>query len=464
MTRSLRTRTVLALVGITGPVLAVLLLALYGAVAQRVWDGFDRQTRDLADIALELVEYDLEDGYEMEAAESLAVLMASGPSPAQLRVVSPTGTILSAPLLEGIDVTAAGEAATDITLADGRSARLVVVRGPPFTEGGLEAPEGEITVAAARETSATEATLRSIAAWFFALGLAAITLCSVVAVSVVVRGLRPLAELGRQLDEIRDLEHATRLVAGDLPTELSPIVLEIGALLERLRESMQRERDLTADVAHELRTPLSVLRTSLDVALQREREPADYRDRLVRLREVTAQMSVLVENLLMLARLEADSAPAQAEPVELRALVDAVWSSHAASAAARGLRFDNRLDAGAVVHADLGKLRVVIANLLSNAAAYTETGGWIRATSDLDLGIVLEVRDSGPPIDPSDLPRVFDRFWRADTARAGDGTHCGIGLSLGRRLARCQDLELTVDNDGDQVVASILVSGPQSAR
>jgi signal transduction histidine kinase len=100
-----------------------------------------------------------------------------------------------------------------------------------------------------------------------------------------------------------------------------------------------------------------------------------------------------------------------------------------------------------VVSTDRDKLRVVIANLVSNAVEYTSAGGWIELSSTGDA--VLDVADSGPPIPPDQLERIFDRMWRGDVARSATGLHCGIGLSLARSLAGCLGLSLTAMTGDD---------------
>jgi signal transduction histidine kinase len=134
-------------------------------------------------------------------------------------------------------------------------------------------------------------------------------------------------------------------------------------------------------------------------------------------------------------------------PLALRAFVDDCWRPHEAGARARGLSFANEIADGAVVDTDADKLRLVAGNLLANAADYTAAGGAIVARGGSD-GVVLEVEDSGPPIPDELLPRVFDRFTRADAARSG-GLHCGIGLALVRSVCDVLGLDASAGNGPD---------------
>jgi signal transduction histidine kinase len=154
---------------------------------------------------------------------------------------------------------------------------------------------------------------------------------------------------------------------------------------------------------------------------------------------IVRQMHTLAEDLLMLARLDAQQVEVLSEPIALRAFVDETWRPLAARAQERRLVFENAVSAEATLVSDRDKLRLVVRNLLSNAAAYTEAGGRIEVRSG--EGCVLDVWDSGPVIPPDVLPRLFERFFRADGARSGGG-HVGIGLALVQAV--CAPLRLAV--------------------
>jgi signal transduction histidine kinase len=217
-------------------------------------------------------------------------------------------------------------------------------------------------------------------------------------------------------------------------------------LMRRVQAGVARERRFTADVSHELRTPLAGLRTLLEVSARSPR-PEDTQTALA----IVIQMCSMVENLLMLARVDAGQVQLASDRVTLRALVDDCWKPYAAAAAARGIALRNDLSDDAAATTDREKLRIVLANLLSNAAEYTEEGGWIEVSQP--RGALIEVADSGPPI--ADCERVFERMWRGDAARSATGLHAGIGLSLARSLAEVLGLTLTCRND-DRIVRFVV--------
>ena len=229
-----------------------------------------------------------------------------------------------------------------------------------------------------------------------------------------------------------------------LPRELEPPVAKLNELLARLDESFARERRFTADVSHELRTPLTGLRALLEVTASRERSTPEYQAMIAEALDIVRQMHTLTEDLLMLARLDSQQIEVVSQPVPLRTLVDETWRPLAARARERRLTFLNAVGAEDTLVSDPDKLRLVLRNLLSNAAAYTEAGGRVEVKSA--DGALFDVWDSGPSIPEEILPRVFERFFRADGARSGGGAHCGIGLALVQAVCAPLQLRVTAAN------------------
>ena len=133
--------------------------------------------------------------------------------------------------------------------------------------------------------------------------------------------------------------------------------------------------------------------------------------------------------------------------VPLKAVVDTVWGRLRARAQERELTFDNEIPDDREVSADAGKLHIIIQNLLDNAVSYTNRGGSIVARSEGD--VVVAIWDSGPPIPPEELERVFDRLWRADLARTDTSQHAGLGLSLAKALCGHMRMQLRAENTAD---------------
>jgi signal transduction histidine kinase len=271
------------------------------------------------------------------------------------------------------------------------------------------------------------------------------------------RGLQPLERLGDQAAKIDAKSLAVRFPTAELPAELQPIAGRLNELLGRIEASFERERRFSADLAHELRTPLAELRTITETALKwpEARDPAVDRDTLA----IALQMEALVTSMLMLARGEKGQLQARRENVELAPLVEEAWRAQAARAEARGLKV--ALDLLAItVTADPALLRTVLANLFDNAVEYTPPGGEVAIhLRTAGAQATLEVANATDNLTPADSARLFERFWRKDPARSG-GRHFGLGLSLAASCATAMGWSLTGLVDARGMVRFSLRAGP----
>lgn len=465
---SLRRRMLLTTLLVVGPVVAGLAGVLYFAVQRAIWARFDEDLTAVSGTVADLVEYDWEDGYEVELGPRPQPLSRSAGGQTHFELWAADGTLLSrtaglgGPLPRG-----RAHGLVDRRLSSGAAVRVYERTFVPAVEGSPTEPVEAVTLIVARETRSTTEMLGALASWFFGLGLVTLGLASFAAWTAVRRGLAPVGQVAGSIAEIDDSGLAERLDVAVVPRELQPLVGRVNDLLARLESAFERERQFTADVAHELRTPLSVLRTELELSLRRPRTADAYRDSQVAALELTVQLSTLVDNLLLLARLDhldQQGAPAlDLERFDLAGLVEACWVGLAERAEARGVSFEGGLRTPDPVETDREKLRLVVANLLANAAEYTEAGGWIRVERDVERGLFLAVVDSGPAIPADVRERVFDRFWRRDEARGDAGVHCGIGLPLARSVAGHLGLDLRLVDRPDGAVAFEL-RGPKSTE
>jgi len=293
-----------------------------------------------------------------------------------------------------------------------------------------------ITLAVARETRKMDEALASLG-WLLAGGAAVSVLAMLVAASLVVRhGLGPLGALAGRIAAIRPENLAARVPTDGMPAEIAPVAARLNELLGRLEDALGRERALTADVAHELRTPLGGLQSTIEVALARSREADEYRQALADCLDIVRQTGGMAANLLVLARLEGGQVSLRPEPIRLAELVEATWRPHASRARGRGITLADRLAPDLACAADREILAIVLANLLANAAEYTPDGGLVEVAGRLgDDAVVLTFSNTGCTLSADEAARVFDRFWRGDAARSGTGVHCGLGLSLVDRAA-----------------------------
>lgn len=457
MTPSLQTRLTLAIIGVAGLVAAVIAALLYTAVSAVLWDDFEHDVTETAQIFAKLVEWEGgAEGFELEGGEAIARQLVEGPSPRHALVRSPHGMLLSDADLVGhehdLPLGTVGTIVTD----DGRELhgmRLIVEARSEYGDP----PPGLVEVVVACDPSRTRATLATIAAWCWLLAAGTTVLAAVVARVVARRGMAPVRRVARALDGIGEPDDPFAVALDDVPAELRVIVRETNALLARLRASFARERRFTADVAHELRTPLSVVRTAIDVALQGEREPDEYRRRLRGVQEHVVRLTTMVDSLLLLSRAAAGQIALRRAPLPIFAVVEDCWVPFAAKARSRRLTFRNELALETSFEADEASLRMILTNLLGNACEYTPHGGSIRVTTGDAPNVLLAIYNTGPSIPAEHLEHLFEPFWRADSARSDAGVHCGLGLAISRALARCQDLDVHLRNIPGGVVATVVV-------
>lgn len=244
---------------------------------------------------------------------------------------------------------------------------------------------------------------------------------------------RPVDDLINEVEAITD----GRSLHRRLPTEsendeLSRLSLTVNAMLSRLEASFAALRRFTADASHELKTPLTVLRADVE----RSMHPAtDRADRMVALEEAlqeTARMSDLVDSLLTLARADEGRFDIHRVPVDLEPLVREAYETAMILGEEAGLELSLSSLEGGVVMGDRTRLRQLLLNLITNAIKYTPRGGKVdlSVTRREHDEVAIVVRDTGIGIAASDLPHIFDRFWRADRARSRASERGGFGLGL----------------------------------
>jgi len=340
-----------------------------------------------------------------------------------------------------------------ITLPDGRPGRAVGVqfRVPHLLPGPRRTPPAELTVVAAASTVQLEQQLGFLGMLLAATALGTMAVSGGVAWLVVGRGLRPLARVARRIGALDETGLKQRIDDRGVPREIVAVARQLNGLLGRLDEAFERERALTADVAHELRTPVSEVRTITEITLRRQREPDEYRAALGEVLDAITALQELVEKLLVLARLEAGQMKLELRPLALAPRLEQHWVRVGARAAARGVVFAVRDPEELPVLADGPLLDVVLANALSNAATCAPDGSRITAELD-DVGprCRLTIVNAGCELSVAEAGRVFDRFWRADAARSRSGLNCGLGLTLVRRAMEAMGGQATARVDAER--------------
>ena len=326
-------------------------------------------------------------------------------------------------------------------LPDGTSGRMLFFRfdpQPPERDDSPDDPEPvvppvEIVVArSTRELSAICASMRWI------LGIV-----NAVAISVIVGGihrvarreLRPLSTLAAIIQATKAEGLSEPIVLTDPPEEVAPVIDRLNELLQRLDRAIVREKAFTADVAHELRTPLAGLLATLEVVSSRDRDAPVYRQTIADCLTAVRGMNSLVRTLLLLAREDIHRPDRACEPVGLAGLLRDCFSPFETMALEKRLRIDWQTDERIVWPTDRESLRSIASNLLDNAVSYVGVDGWIRIVTFAGETTGISIANDGCRLSPGDAENAFQRFWRGDESRSATGTHCGLGLSLCRKIA-----------------------------
>lgn len=275
---------------------------------------------------------------------------------------------------------------------------------------------------------------RDLAYALAAVGLLLIPLAALAGRLLAARALRPVDALVRSIRGLDSDRLEQRLAAPGAVAEIAQLTGAFNRLLERLEESVETMRRFTADASHELRTPISILRTGLEVTLRKERTAGEYREVLEENLEEIERVQRIVEALLTLARRGAGEM--RRETVDLADVVAGALKTIRPLADQKSLRLDSAIAPGLQIEGDPDQLRLMALNLLDNAVKFTPAGGRIRLLLEALPGRVrLEVRDDGPGVAAEDRPFLFDRFYRSRAARPNGSTTGGLGLSLVRWVA-----------------------------
>jgi two-component system heavy metal sensor histidine kinase CusS len=260
------------------------------------------------------------------------------------------------------------------------------------------------------------------------------------------RALAPVDTMTRAAQSISVESLSRRLPIPQTRDEIERLARAWNGLLERLESSVKRIRQFTADASHELRTPVSLIRATAELALRREREPEDYRKALREIEEEASRMTELVESMLAVARADSGGGNMPMTSVDVDHLANEVVTQTELLAQGKGIHLAKRGSASpTVAQANEAGLRRLLRILLDNALEHTPPGGSITVDVERWNGSVgLSVRDTGEGIPSAALPHVFERFYRADQVRGGKGA--GLGLSLAQVIARAHGSEIEVES------------------
>ncbi|QVL32874.1 HAMP domain-containing histidine kinase [Telmatocola sphagniphila] len=277
-----------------------------------------------------------------------------------------------------------------------------------------------------------EATLSRLKLSLIGIGLLTLLAATLGVGLIITQGLKPLRRLSEAVSQVSEKDFNLPLKSESMPLEVYPTVEKLRTTLDLLRRAFEREKQATADISHELRTPIASLNATLDVALKKPRSVSEYQEVLQDCRMIGKEMGGLVERIMALAYLDAGADHVKTEEVDASKLLGVCGAISKPLAEAQGLKFQLKLDSDLKLRTDPDKLREVVMNLLHNAIEYNKPGGEIElsAKSWGKNGLEVDVRDTGIGISPDLKDKIFERFYRVDPSRTNTGVHAGLGLAI----------------------------------
>ena len=356
----------------------------------------------------------------------------------------------TANLLDGEDreVLASGSAEYSWVALDPKGARVTDRDPTAASSGTLGLPARHLAASALQEGGIVAETIRGPEGRVRVVSAPMREAGEVVGVMQYARSLRGVQETVKRL-----LLVLLPLALGGVGAALLGGLYMSGRAVRPARESFERQRAFVADASHELKTPLTLVRADTEVVLYRENLNAEDAGLLEHALAETDRMDAILSDLLLVARLDAGKLGVADKPFDLSLVLSQAAERFGPRAAAKEVRLDVAAPEELPARGDAKRSAQILAVLLDNAVRFTPSGGMIAvAGRTRDRWIEASVTDSGPGIPPEHLPRVFDRFYRADAARTRGGAGgTGLGLAIGRELARVQGGDLLAENERGDV-------------
>ena len=397
---------------------------LYWIVVQHAFEEDNAVLADKVD-ALQTI-FERNGGIDALAAD---INPTSGPERAAflVRVLDPAGaTIKETPGMQTLLPTsvfpAAGSHETALPVERHSAGRLFALTTKQALGNGQM-----FAIQVAQDRSSDERFMKQFGALVVIVLGVGILAAALIAITVTKGGLRPLAQMQRSLERVGPTHLSERIQSSQWPRELRPVAAAFDGMLVRLEDSFARLSQFSADLAHELRTPIANILGETQVALTRTRSPEEYRAVIESTVAECERLSGIVDNLLFLARAEAADRQVQRSQFDARAAAEKIASYYETIAEDRGVKIVCQ-GAGAI-SADPVLFGRALSNVVDNALRHTPNGGQVEVSIGArNSHVEVRVADTGAGIAPEHLPRVFDRFYRADASRTSGGT--GLGLAM----------------------------------
>ncbi|MBI3772771.1 MAG: heavy metal sensor histidine kinase [Gammaproteobacteria bacterium] len=269
------------------------------------------------------------------------------------------------------------------------------------------------------------------------------------------QGHAPLRHIVNQIRQISANELKTRLSSETVPAELADLAVSFNEMLERVEEAFQRLSNFSADIAHELRTPVTSLMTQTQVVLSQARSIEEYREILYSNIEEYERMAQMIGDMLFLAKADNGLCKPNTTDVDLRREVQDLFDYYEVWAEERHIKLS--LEGSAIVSGDRLMLRRALSNLLSNAIRHTPSGQtvWVKLEAGHNDEIDISVENPGTVIAAEHIPRLFDRFYRVDPSRQRSGEGTGLGLAIVKSIVDAHGGRIEVKSTDDYTIFRI---------
>jgi len=288
--------------------------------------------------------------------------------------------------------------------------------------------------------------LRFIALTLTGVGVGILLLGLSVGGLLVSRAIKPISEISTTAVKIAAGDLSQRINVAEAESELGELAAVLNSTFARLETAFAQQKQFAADAAHELRTPVSVMLTQTQTALNRERDAAGYKQTVEACQRAAQRMRKLIESLLALARFDAGQEVLMRQRFDFSKMIAECAELVQPLAEERGVKLIAEL-APFQITGDAERLAQVVTNLLTNAIQYNKPAGEVRVKIESQNQLaVLTIADTGQGIAPEDLPRVFGRFFRADISRTGAG-NAGLGLAISKAIVEAHGGNLEVASE-----------------
>ena len=469
MFESVRARLTLWYVALLGAVLVAFSLAVYGLLSRALHARTDEGLRTLLDVARTSLTHDEAEGQDAgDAARSTVAELSSRVE--RLAIFDGSGRLLNREPEGGpadLRLAPAGVAEGTVHLydvpeepGDDDVHRVAVTRTRILPAGT------EYLIAASRDLEPMHEELESVRDILLRVVPLTLLAAGVGGWFMARKSLAPVVGMADQARGMGASDLSSRLSVSNPRDELGRLAAAFNELLDRIADSVSRQRRFMADASHELRTPLAAIRAASSVTLQREtRAEPEYREALAMVNDQARRMTRLVEDMFTLARADSPPPPLRRERLSLAEVVIDAGRAASVLAAARSVAVEVDAAGECAFDGDFDLLERMVRNLLDNAVRHAPEGSAVRVSLACPQDAYrIEVVDQGPGIPAEAQAHVFERFFRADASRvrAGDpATGAGLGLSIARLAAQAHGgrLELVRSDPSGTTFAAILPRG-----